>query len=73
MTWTPRQSDIDWTHNLINMVKDGGVWAVPMNGNIYRFNKVTRTVSMVQGEADDLHQRFLVCLKALGWQFSGGE
>lgn len=73
MTWTPRQSDIDWTRNLISMLKDGGVWAVPMNGNVYRFNKVTQTVSLEIGTADDTHQRFLACLKAIGWQFSGGE
>lgn len=29
MNWTPLQSDLDWSRNMIMMLKDGGVWGCP--------------------------------------------
>lgn len=29
MTWTPLQSDLDWTRRMIMLLKDGGIWGCP--------------------------------------------
>jgi len=31
-----------WLENMINMLKDGGVWAIPRSQAFYTFNKKTK-------------------------------
>ena len=35
MTWNPRPSDIEWTRNVIAMLKEGGSWVIPMTGQTF--------------------------------------
>lgn len=62
--WQPRPSDIAWTENLLRMIKDGGMWAVPMSSSIYRVNHKDRQLELVEGDALDMHSRITkVCAK----------
>lgn len=35
MTWNPRPSDIEWTRNVIAMLKEGGSWVIPITGQTF--------------------------------------
>lgn len=53
----PRPSDITWQQNLIDILKDGGHWAVPCSKSIYKLDKPNLTFWLMVGPATELHYR----------------
>ena len=69
INWQPGQEDLDWTRNLIRMMRDGGRWGHPATGNVYVFRKQAKELEFVHGDAfHELHQNTVKVFEALGWQ-----
>ena len=65
--WQPTSSDITWTRNLVNMVKDGGRWCVPVTGTVYRIfhdKKLAVTNSEISDVTD---KRIVKVFHKMGW------
>jgi len=45
--YIPKQSDIEWAKNLLNILKDQSTWGVPRLGT-YMVNKDAKTLTLVQ-------------------------
>lgn len=67
ITWQPSAYDLHWTHQMLSLIKDGGAWGVPMNGNIYRISHKHKTMTLVAGDEDDLDFKTGIVLRKLGW------
>ena len=65
--WKPRASDITWTQNMINMIKDGGTWAIPMNGSVWSVDKTNKVLTCKTGENDDMFFKVTKCCDAFGY------
>lgn len=46
------ESSIEWCRNLVAMLKDGGVWAIPRSMLVFRVDKQTQTLTLVSGDRD---------------------
>jgi hypothetical protein len=76
MSYQPSQDDIEWTHNLVRIITDGGTWAWPSALLIYSFDKPNKTARLVNVEATHpldpmqrvAHSRFQKNLAAIGWK-----
>lgn len=66
-SWKPRPSDIQWTHNLFRFLNDGGTWVIPMNGSIWRHDKVNKLLVCTVGKVDDMFHKISVCCESLGY------
>lgn len=66
--YAPRLFDVIWTEKLIDSLTDGGVWALPMNGNIYRIDKAKQTLTLTAGVCDDVHHRVEITFGHLGYE-----
>jgi hypothetical protein len=53
VTFSYPQSTLDWCQQVVDMLKDGGVWAIPRSGVVFRIDKTARTLTLVSGDADD--------------------
>ena len=68
MKYTPRASDIQWTRNLIDQMKDGGLWGIPRAKSIWRFDKTNKVLIQIHGSPDELDNRALrVICPLIGW------
>ena len=62
---------VEWTRNLFESLKDGGVWVVPRSMTILRIYKSERRVLLAQGiEPDPSIARVI---KAMGWTVTEKE
>ncbi len=68
MSWTPRPSDVAWARNMVETMKQGGLWAVPMNGAVYRFDKATKTLWLVEGPKDDVFDKNVAAFGKVGYR-----
>lgn len=68
MDWEPRPSDIAWAARFVMTVRDGAMWAVPMNGAVYKFDKAAKTLWLVHGEMDDVFLRNQKTFGRIGWK-----
>jgi len=66
--YTPRPSDLVWTNNMIEQMKNGGRWGLPMNGQIYVFDKVNKELHLVEGEIDDMYEKIVVNFGYFGYK-----
>ena len=55
---------IVWTQNLINALRDGGVWAVPRTDTVYAFDK-TNKIAVRNAPGDSSVDRVLT---EMGWE-----
>jgi len=75
--WQPRQSDVDWTRNLISKLKMGGIW-----GTSYAtFKKISNTEFKIISRNESLPKDYLdfeiekveIVFHHLGFQLIKGE
>ena len=70
--WTPRDSDVTWLRNILAVIKEGGIWAVPMTGSIYTVSHLTKTMTLSLDpgtpESEDLHSKNATIGKIIGWK-----
>lgn len=65
--WTPTKSDINWCNRLIDMLKDGGVWATSV-GLIYSVDKESKNLKLTAGDkSHQMHKRNIRALKEIGY------
>ena len=57
-----------WTQNLIDNIKDGGVWMVPRSGTIIKFDKVNKKALVTHQLMPDISIEMI--LEALGWEIT---
>ena len=70
--WEPSQSDIDWTKNRIEQIKEGGTWAIPAaNNSRLTFHHTTKSYDAVilakLPGGQDTMLRTMTVLKILGY------
>ena len=63
--WKPRPSDIAWTQQHLAMIKDGGMWAIPMSKSIYRVDHTKRQLELIEGDALEMHDMVTKCCAQL--------
>jgi len=66
--YVPRASDLAWTKNMIECMNDGGVWGVPMNGQVYKFDKVNKELNLIEGKVDDMFNKIAVNFSYFGYK-----
>lgn len=60
-----------WMQNLVDMVKDGGMWAVPRSGTIIRFDKTNKKAIVTHQMTPDISIERV--LEAMGWEITYKE
>lgn len=65
--WKPRPMDVQFMSMLIETMKDGGVWAVPVNKTVYRLDKSRKMFVLIEGGVDHLFYMNQKALQPLGW------
>lgn len=65
--WQPNAAQVLWTQGLIAQMRDGGVWVLPVNGNVYKFDKTRKVLELLQGQQDEWHRRTVITFQRLGW------
>ena len=66
--WKPRPSDVLWTQNLFRLLRDGGMWAIPMNGSVWKKDDARKTIVCIKGTAADMFHKLTVCCREFGWK-----
>jgi len=67
--WQPTAKMVQWTwFNIIQTLKDGGRWGIPLNSSIWQLDKVRKVFTCIHGPKDDMiyHQLTNVC-RVLGY------
>lgn len=62
---------VEWTRNLCEGLKEGGVWVVPRSGTIVQVFKSERRVVITQGPMPDT--AIAKVIKAMGWTVNEKE
>lgn len=69
--YKPTMTDIVWLSNLLSSIKDGGYWASPSAGLVFRIDKTNKVAEMSAVNAEDLEgEQALIhteVFKALTW------
>lgn len=68
--WEPNSQTVAWFANLMRMLADGAVWAVPGTSQVYRINHKAKTLTLVHGDAADpnhWHDKTKKTLAKLGY------
>lgn len=66
--YIPRPSDLVWTKNMIETMNDGGVWGLPINGQVYKFDKVNKELNLIEGKMDDMFDKVVVNFGYFGYK-----
>jgi len=65
--WKPRPMDVQFMAMMISTMKDGGVWAVPVNKTVYKVDKQKKAFVLIEGGVDHLFYMNEKALQPLGW------
>ena len=65
--WKPRPMDIQFMAMMIETMKDGGVWAIPVNKTVYKLDKQRKLFVLTEGGVDHLFYMNQKALQPLGW------
>jgi hypothetical protein len=67
--WTPEAADIEWMHQLVDSLNNGGLWVVPATGACYQIDKTDKKLILVSPpeEDDHLHSRIVLVSKLIGY------
>lgn len=41
---------LDWCQNLVDSIRDGGVWGIPRSGLVFQFNQQEQTMTLIEGD-----------------------
>lgn len=69
MNYRPTASDIAWTQNLIDKMRDGGIWGIPRCQTVWRFDKTNKILVCIHGDynAPDSLALRTIC-PMIGWK-----
>lgn len=72
--YEPTKEDVNFFLNTASLLRDGGVWGIPMSEMTYRVNKQTKTLVLVSPAWDATpmtmlthHHNDYIC-RRVGWQ-----
>jgi hypothetical protein len=68
--WQPTASDIEWTENMLQCLKERAVWMVPVSKSVVHIDKIAKVFSIVGDLEDETNQRIIVCLQKIGYTFN---
>lgn len=75
--WVPRSTDSLFAHNMINMINDQGVWAVPMSNQVYQFDHRNKVMTLIEGPdtevARDIFRKNAIVFGQCGYQVVDGR
>ena len=56
---------VEWTRELFERLKTGGIWMVPRSGTLVRIDHEKRTAHITEGHTPD--PSLVKVIKAMGW------
>jgi hypothetical protein len=56
----PRKSDIEWTKGLIDTLTDTGIWVIPNNMSVFKFDKAGKRYMLVLGDSEDMTNKIAI-------------
>jgi hypothetical protein len=65
--WTPSEFDKRWAEQMVSVLRDGAVWALPGNSTVYKISKERKTLALVEGPKDYLFDRTVATFAAVGY------
>jgi len=65
--YKPTPHDLQWSRNLLAMLKDGGTWAIPKTGSIYTVDKNAKTLTCTHGYDATMHNMVTGVFNQLGY------
>ena len=66
--YKPQPSDLVWLTDLLETLKDGGIWAVPRSASAFEINKQKKTLTLLVGDINaPTNQRTAIVADAIGW------
>ena len=70
--YEPQPSDLVWLKDLLETLKDGGIWVVPCSTSAFKINKQDKTLTLLVGNINDpTNQRTATVAEAIGWAVKG--
>ena len=70
--YEPQPSDLVWLKDLLETLKDGGIWAVPCSASTFKINKQDKTLTLLAGDINNpTNQRTVAVAAAMGWSVKG--
>lgn len=65
--WKPDREAVEWARGMVVMMRQNAIWGVPANRNVYQFDHANKTLWLVAGDEDGIHQRTCAVFGAIGW------
>lgn len=66
--WQPTSAQVAWFSNLINLMREGGLWQVQASGAQYQVNKKDRSLVLLRGKIDEWHWMNVKTCAKLGYK-----
>lgn len=73
-SWIPTSADVLWQKNLINTIRQDGVWGVPVSASVFKVNNNCKTFSLIEGDPNnETNKRIAKVFKLLGYSETKAE
>ena len=73
MSWRPSKIDIEWSEDLISIMKQDGRLSTKDARSIYQFDHKNKNLTTIMNDNPDLHERIRIVFGRLGWSVDGNE
>lgn len=71
MNVVEQEQVLSWCRNLVASLRDGGVWAIPRSGLVFRLDKGSKTLSLISGSVFDADfEATKQAFALIGWKVS---
>lgn len=64
----PNDHDMSWTRKLISSLNEGGIWAVPYNGQVYQIYHSKKELHLIKGDDMNLFNKNKKIFFRLGYK-----
>ena len=59
---------LPWALSLVTSLKHGGTWIVPVNQTIYKIDKEEKTLTLLVGQPDQIHENSKMVFGLAGYE-----
>ena len=66
--WQPSDFDLEWTRNLIALIKEGGTWGIPGSRSTFTFYHSRKSYKFEGDREHELNRKTFDVLDRLGWK-----
>ena len=56
-----------WVENFVRTMNNGGTWQLPSNGQVYKIDKLNKTITLISGSVDDTYWKNFKVFGLIGW------